>query len=86
MAQSVLSGAFLDGKKGHVEVECCNVLHVGKYPDVYEGLFFFCLTMMALEPTVKQALTQGQLLWDDGGGEALCEIKRHFQNCEEQEK
>ncbi len=54
MAQS--SQCFLGWQKGQVEVECCNVLHVGKHPVVYEGLFFFCLTMMALEPTAKQAL------------------------------
>ena len=56
MAQSSLVsafGAFLAGKKGQAEVECCNVLHVVKHRDVDEGLLFFSERMMAPEPTVK---------------------------------
>lgn len=53
MAQSSLCLHGFLGKEQE-DVECCNVLHVGKHPDVHEGQFFFCLTALALEPTVKQ--------------------------------
>lgn len=67
---------FFGQRKEQVELECCNVLHVGRHTDVCMKVYILLLKKDGTGTNCKgrdcvSQLTQGQLLWDD-------RLKHHF--------